>query len=566
MLSSTFNDLDRHRAALISAVESQGLHAVAMENDSAKPIDIIDSSLRMVRETSAYIGIIGRRYGQRPPSKERNPRKLSITEIEFNEAERLGRPILLFLMGNDHPPGVEEETNTGRKRLSKFRERAKQMGPDSRVHRVYATFNSLDDFALKATKSVAGLRRYLEERVSPTIQAHSPDPALSGILNQAFISYWHESPEHARAVRRLGELLRQAQIPVMFDRFFLDKNPSGPDIGWSTWYRECAAQSQRVLIVASEGWFAAYDENDPLPGSDAAVLREMLRNGNGDNGRISLVLLHEIPEDKIPCCLRGAIRFCPFTADDQLDQLIRWLAEGLGLHGIRSPTVCWPAPVAFQPDLADRRHREWPAVVDLLSGRSRERILLLEADSGFGKSAIVHQANAYARGKLDLLVAVIDLKSEMFKVEDVLKQIYLELCAHLPNFSREGASKTDFLLQDLRALRRPVVLLFDGYEVAAENKAIADWIGQQILNEVETTLSLAVIVAGKSVPDFAQAGWRDLVRHIRLEPILEVKPWQEWFALRNPGFQDLDHLRSIVKIANGIPAAMVTYCAALAKG
>jgi hypothetical protein len=380
------------------------------------------------------------------------------------------------------------------------------MGPDSRVRRVYATFNSLEDFALKATKSVAGLRRYLEERASPTIQSHSPDPSLSGMPNQVFISYRHESPEHARAVRRLGELLRQAQIPVMFDRFFLDENPCGPDIGWSNWYRECATQSQRVLIVASEGWFAAYDENDSPPESDAAVFREMLRDGKGDNGRISLVFLHEITADKIPGCMHGSNRFRPFDTDDQLDQLIRWLAEGVGLQGIRSPTVCWPAPVAFQPDLADRRQREWPAVVDPLSGRSRERILLLEADSGLGKSEIVRQANAYARGKLDLLVAAVDLKSEMFKVEDVLKQIYRELCAHLPNFSREGASKTDLLLKDLRALRRPAVLLFDSYEVAAENKAIADWIGQQILNEVETTLSLAVIVAGQTVPDFAQAG------------------------------------------------------------
>jgi len=32
--------------------------------------------------------------------------------------------------------------------------------------------------------------------------------------NQVFISYRQESPEHAREVRRLGELLRQAGLPV----------------------------------------------------------------------------------------------------------------------------------------------------------------------------------------------------------------------------------------------------------------------------------------------------------------------------------------------------------------
>jgi hypothetical protein len=47
MVSSTFTDLEDHRAALIKAIDSQGLKAVDMENDSAKPIDVIESSLQM---------------------------------------------------------------------------------------------------------------------------------------------------------------------------------------------------------------------------------------------------------------------------------------------------------------------------------------------------------------------------------------------------------------------------------------------------------------------------------------------------------------------------------------
>ena len=104
MISSTFTDLEQHRAALIDAIKGQGLADVAMENDSAKPdVDVIDSSLRMVRDASAYIGVISRKYGQTPECPIRNPGKLSITELEFNEAQRLGRPVLLFIMGNKHP-------------------------------------------------------------------------------------------------------------------------------------------------------------------------------------------------------------------------------------------------------------------------------------------------------------------------------------------------------------------------------------------------------------------------------------------------------------------------------
>ena len=64
MLSSTFTDLKDHRAALIKAISGLDLKHIAMENDAAKSeVDLIDSSLRMVRDCSAYVLIIGHKYG-----------------------------------------------------------------------------------------------------------------------------------------------------------------------------------------------------------------------------------------------------------------------------------------------------------------------------------------------------------------------------------------------------------------------------------------------------------------------------------------------------------------------
>src|SRR5882724_6199505 len=83
MVSSTFTDLEKHRAALIKAIKSEGLTDVAMENDTAKADqDVIDSSLQMVRDSSAYILLISHKYGQTPECPDRNPNKLSITELE----------------------------------------------------------------------------------------------------------------------------------------------------------------------------------------------------------------------------------------------------------------------------------------------------------------------------------------------------------------------------------------------------------------------------------------------------------------------------------------------------
>ena len=183
MISSTFTDLEHHRAALIKALKGQGLTDSAMENGSAKLLDVIDSSLQMVRDASAYIVVIGRKYGQTPTCSTRNPQEPSITELEFNEAQQLSRPILLFIMGDNHlVRWVDVETNPAKiEKLNAFRERAKKIGPNSQVHRVYATFDSLEDFAIKAERAVAGLRRYLDQRAEstqPKAVALAPAPTV----------------------------------------------------------------------------------------------------------------------------------------------------------------------------------------------------------------------------------------------------------------------------------------------------------------------------------------------------------------------------------------------------
>src|SRR5207249_1727668 len=61
---------------------------------------------------------------------------------------------------------------TKQEKLNSFRERAKQMRPDSPVHRVYATFNNLDEFVKKVIHAVADLRRYLDEKGSTATQPH----------------------------------------------------------------------------------------------------------------------------------------------------------------------------------------------------------------------------------------------------------------------------------------------------------------------------------------------------------------------------------------------------------
>jgi hypothetical protein len=183
MVSSTFTDLKEHREALIGALHKHKLHANVMEHDDAKVShDVIDSSLTMVRESAAYILVIGLKYGQVPEDAGRNPDGLSITELEFNEAQHLGRPTLLFIMGEDHAvkKGDIEKDPKKEEKLDAFRERAKLASPGGKVNRVYAVFNSLEEFKDRIASSLNELCQLLDSDDGPvsdsSAQSEKPDP------------------------------------------------------------------------------------------------------------------------------------------------------------------------------------------------------------------------------------------------------------------------------------------------------------------------------------------------------------------------------------------------------
>lgn len=385
--------------------------------------------------------------------------------------------------------------------------------------------------------------------------------------NQVFISYRHESPEHSRAVRRLGEMLRQTGLPVMLDQFYLEEHPGGPDEGWPKWCEDCANESSSVLIVASHGWFAAYNKDEP-PGqglgaaTEADLFRQELWDQKGHNERIRLTFLHLITTDKVPPRLRTWHHFRPFDAPGP-NEMIRWVAGRMGVPVKEEPVVKWPASVHFQPDLANRNKNEWPAVIDLLAGKSRERILLFEGGSGVGKSKLVRQSAEYAR-KLDVPHARIDFKAGTLNTENVLDQVDLDLGKHLLNFSQEHPKKSYTLRKDLRALRQPVLLIFDSYEDAAENKDIADWLNVHLLGDLESAPAVAVIIAGQKVPERANTNWRELARHFSLLPITELEHWKEWASHRFPTIQE-GALNVLLKATGGQPSLMASLCEGIAK-
>jgi len=213
MLSSTFKDLEGHRAAVIDAIQRLQLFAQAMEGDSALPEGLIEASLNKVKVSDAYVGIVGYRYGQIPESAQENPKKLSITELEYEEAERRKLPICMFIMSDKHPVprgALGSSTAEEEKKLEAFRKRV--MGKH-----ISAEFDSIDDLKTKALQSLGVLRERLDGlrgAVTPQREERAPLSLLPLVAIPPFTP-GHEFTGRAKELQGLDDWAVSPKEPVL---------------------------------------------------------------------------------------------------------------------------------------------------------------------------------------------------------------------------------------------------------------------------------------------------------------------------------------------------------------
>ncbi|QXB01514.1 DUF4062 domain-containing protein [Aeromonas sp. FDAARGOS 1416] len=98
-VSSTFIDLEHHRAMVRDAVARLQHGAKAMEYFGALPGSPKEECLRLVRESDIYVGIFGMRYGSIDPETGK-----SLTHLEYEEATALKLPCLIYLMDEENHP------------------------------------------------------------------------------------------------------------------------------------------------------------------------------------------------------------------------------------------------------------------------------------------------------------------------------------------------------------------------------------------------------------------------------------------------------------------------------
>lgn len=118
-LSSTWIDLQESRTLAAKALSHTNEYfSDGMESFGSQDYPPLDLCLQRVRECDLYLGILGHRYGSRPPGHSE-----SFTELEYKEAVALGKPRILFFFDGPLKPDHLEPDDLRQKQLD-FRARA----------------------------------------------------------------------------------------------------------------------------------------------------------------------------------------------------------------------------------------------------------------------------------------------------------------------------------------------------------------------------------------------------------------------------------------------------------
>ena len=145
-----------------------------------------------------------------------------------------------------------------------------------------------------------------------------------------FLSYRHENNEHRARVRDLAERLETAGLPVILDQFAQERefHGGGPDQGWPSWSKGHASNvDNKVLIIASAGWFKCYERKE-VPGSglgaatEVDIIEQRLYNNAGVNPDICIVTFDRLDPRGLPLDLQ---RYHYFSDPDDFSSLTYWL-------------------------------------------------------------------------------------------------------------------------------------------------------------------------------------------------------------------------------------------------
>lgn len=146
-VGSTFLDLQMNREAVRQALHRLEKVVRGMENFGSLPDTPKEECLRIVRTCRAYVGIFAMRYGSVDPATGK-----SLTQLEYEEAQRIHLPSLIYLLDEERQPVLPRhvEFGEGAEKLRLFKKALRE-------RHVVSLFTTPEDLAAKITADLPAL-------------------------------------------------------------------------------------------------------------------------------------------------------------------------------------------------------------------------------------------------------------------------------------------------------------------------------------------------------------------------------------------------------------------------
>ena len=241
------------------------LAIVGMEYFGSQPQAPVDACLAAVTRCHACVGIFAMRYGNIDPVRGK-----SITQLEYEEAQRLELPSLIYLLDEERQPVLPKYVDTGGSA-----EMLKDLKQRLRKRHIVSPFTTPDDLAKRIVLDVPSLAEAAgtEVRQSELAKIITAIPRIDWLTEERFAFLVHEIGQLAEEVPSRQILHETLEFLLSGDRqaaVFLLCRTSQPNMRLAIDY---ATQVESVLArVIERGMRILQQEQQPV--ADHSLIQE----------------------------------------------------------------------------------------------------------------------------------------------------------------------------------------------------------------------------------------------------------------------------------------------------
>jgi hypothetical protein len=171
----------------------------------------------------------------------------------------------------------------------------------------------------------------LSPELTRPFKSDKKDRSMAPSAPRVFISYSHDSPQHAQHVLELAERLRTDGVDAQLDQYVAGT----PARGWSRWMEDQLDSSEFVLVICTEIYrqrFLGREKSEKGKGADweGSLITLELYHSRSDTNKFVPVLFDRQDEPFIPRPLSGHTHYL-LSSEDNYAKLYAFLTGQAGV-------------------------------------------------------------------------------------------------------------------------------------------------------------------------------------------------------------------------------------------